>query len=302
MYERLRQNPGLAVVVMDWKMKLLQNYHRESQPQFFAKRGLPVMGVMFQFYGPAPDFGSLPAEWQAVDADALTSVVSSSALSNGSLNLYNFAASAHASSSSSSSAAAASVASAALPAASRQQPPASSDDDKATKLRTIVLTISAKDSSENGVQSLICALIARNFIKCVSPQIKEIIIRADNAGCFAGADFTVGLALANYDYDGPRFVEKSHNESGKGKSALDAFFSYLTRAVNRFVDAGHDLTTASDCLRMLAWSATGESACAVRGSIGLMIDFPETTLKAKFKGSDSAFKFLYEANGGELLV
>ena len=52
-YDKLK--PGEVAFVIDWKMKILAQYHRESMEAFFGKRGFSLLGVMIVFGSESKD-------------------------------------------------------------------------------------------------------------------------------------------------------------------------------------------------------------------------------------------------------
>jgi hypothetical protein len=73
------------------------------------------------------------------------------------------------------------------------------------------------------------------FLDSTMPRIVEMMVTTDNAGCFAGTDFTVCLPrifqLGILSKSPLRIILLDHNENREGKEFLDASFSFVGNLV-----------------------------------------------------------------------
>ncbi|XP_052097174.1 uncharacterized protein LOC127732145 [Mytilus californianus] len=100
-----------------------------------------------------------------------------------------------------------------------------------------------------------------NEIKTQMPQITEIFLRSDNAGCYHcgnlwislnGISSRTGLVIKRYDY----------SEAQSGKSYCDAKIAHLRRKIKMFVANGHNVTTATD-MKFAIDEGAGVAGCQV---------------------------------------
>lgn len=82
------------------------------------------------------------------------------------------------------------------------------------------------------------------------PDITEVIIQSDNAGCYSSPVFTVGLSTL-FALTGIRVCLLLHCEAQDGKSHLDGNFGIMSQAIRRFVDSDHDVKTPKQLMDAL---------------------------------------------------
>ena len=95
------------------------------------------------------------------------------------------------------------------------------------------------DGREDGPASFAGFKLCVEKFKEAHSEVTELDwVRTDGAGCFAGIEFAMGLALMHIDSGLP--VNEHHiGEAGNNKNSQDAHFAKLGRAASRLVDSGH---------------------------------------------------------------
>jgi hypothetical protein len=106
------------------------------------------------------------------------------------------------------------------------------------------------------VASLLEALIVR--LKTAFPDVTTVSIQSDNGASYASPFllFMVQLICRKHAIKPTEYV---HNESGDGKTMLDAHFGVMTRLIDAFVDCGNDVTTPEQLVAALTAKAAANT-------------------------------------------
>ncbi|XP_078349911.1 uncharacterized protein LOC144634762 isoform X2 [Oculina patagonica] len=144
--------------------------------------------------------------------------------------------------------------------------------------------------------SSILECVVQQLVK-ISPQIKEIFLRSDNAGCYHNASL-MASAPAIAAKDGLTLRNYSFSESNSGKDVCDRKIAPLKAHVNRYLNEGHDVVTAQQLKEAI------DSYGSVKGCRAAVIEVNEkkqTSGTHKFSGISQLINFQYTENGGMIV-
>lgn len=130
-------------------------------------------------------------------------------------------------------------------------------------------------------------------LKAVSPNIEEAFLRSDNAGCYHCAYLILslpeigkraGIAISRYDFSDPQ----------AGKDVCDRRIAALKGHMRRYINEGHDVTSARDM------KAAIDSYGGVKGCHAAVVKIQEsnqTMKKHTMSGIQALNNFSFEAGG-----
>lgn len=102
----------------------------------------------------------------------------------------------------------------------------------------------SEDKTEDGFAVLSCLQADLHTFKESNPDIHEIFLASDGAGCYSGKFLALVLPLLS-EWSGILIREHSIGEAGMNKSSLDGHFGVAGPHVKRVVASGQqDATTA----------------------------------------------------------
>ena len=136
----------------------------------------------------------------------------------------------------------------------------------------VFVDLTTNESSQGSHATLGLLIPVLYALGIALPSVTGYYLRADNAACFSSSEFIIGLAILNALF--PNFSLRAllFNESGDGKTGLDVHFSFITKRLIAWVNAGHNLLNPRDYLMMMAWRSSGISP--LHSSFPMCVDFP----------------------------
>ena len=132
-----------------------------------------------------------------------------------------------------------------------------------------------------------------SFLKILNPDITEVFLRSDNAGCYHCAYLLlslpslgdrVGVKISRYDYSEPQ----------AGKDICDRRIAAVKSHMRRYVNEGNDVKSAEDMKKAI------ESYGGVKGCYAAVCEVKssaQTMTKHTMQGVQSLHNFSYEAGG-----
>jgi hypothetical protein len=99
--------------------------------------------------------------------------------------------------------------------------------------------------SQNGqtVVSIMRDLFLR--LKRLKPNLKNVFVRSDNAGCYHGAEFILAVEQLYHD-TGVLIKRIDYSEAQAGKSVCDRKSANVKGECRRHVNEGHNITNSSE--------------------------------------------------------
>ncbi|CAH3107506.1 unnamed protein product, partial [Porites lobata] len=159
-------------------------------------------------------------------------------------------------------------------------------------VRTFVHILDKGNQDWFAVLSILEDLVQQ--LKRLSPLLKELFLRSDNAGCYHNAALLIsaptitrtgGLALKNYSF----------SEANSGKHVCDRKIAPLKAHIGRYLNEGHDVITARQ-LKEAIDSYGGIKGC--RASVIELDTRKQTTNAPKLSGISQLNNFEYTKDGG----
>ena len=132
-----------------------------------------------------------------------------------------------------------------------------------------------------------------SFLKTLNPDITEVFLRSDNAGCYHCAYLLlslpslgerVGVKISRYDYSEPQ----------AGKDICDRRIAAVKSHMRRYINEGNDVKSAEDMKKAI------ESYGGVKGCYAAVCEVKlsaQTMTKHTMQGIQSLHNFSYEARG-----
>ena len=131
------------------------------------------------------------------------------------------------------------------------------------------------------------------FLKTLNPDITEVFLRSDNAGCYHCAYLLlslpslgegVGVKISRYDYREPQ----------AGKDICDRRIAAVKSHMRQYINEGNDVKRTEDMKNAI------ESYGGVKGCYAAMCEVKlsvQTMTKHTMQGVQSLHNFSYEARG-----
>ena len=132
-----------------------------------------------------------------------------------------------------------------------------------------------------------------SIIKAENPQITKVYLRSDNAGCYHNTELLLSLR-AMADRHGMVFVRYDYSDPQSGKDVCDRRIASMKTHIRRWVNEGHDVTTAEEMKIAL------QSHGGVRGCRFAVVEIDKTKVNgevAKIPGISFLNNFQFYEDG-----